>query len=130
MFIEDVAWEGGKSAVNEDGTGEVVLTGVVRGLGMKADRLVQVGDWGDFQIEKIVSAPLDPRKKGKEDSMAVDTDVDNVLERPSEDQDDLADLAPEETIMEDATTYAPSMAPTERKGVLLDDHHYFSDEEE
>jgi pre-rRNA-processing protein TSR1 len=130
MFIEDIAWQGGKSAVNEDGTGEVVLTGVVRGLGMKADRLVQVGDWGDFQIEKIVSAPLEARKKGKEDSMAVDIDVDNVLERPSEDQDDLADLAPEETIMEDATMYAPSMAPTERKGVLLDDHHYFSDEEE
>jgi pre-rRNA-processing protein TSR1 len=52
------------------------------------------------------------------------------LDRPTEDQDDLADLAPEETIMDDVTNYAPSMAPTERKGVLLDDHHYFSDEEE
>lgn len=32
--------------------------------------------------------------------------------------------------MEDATNYATSVAPSERKGVLLDDHHYFSDEEE
>ncbi|KAF2131206.1 pre-rRNA processing protein-like protein Tsr1 [Dothidotthia symphoricarpi CBS 119687] len=130
MFIEDITWPSGKSAVNEDGTGEVVLTGVVRGLGLKADRLIQVGDWGDFQVDKIVAAPLEARKKGKDDGMVVDSEEDNVLDRPSEDQDDLADLAPEETIMEDATNYAPSMAATERKGVLLDDHHYFSDEEE
>jgi pre-rRNA-processing protein TSR1 len=131
MFIEDIAWQGGKSAVSEDGTGEVVLTGVVRGRGLKADRLVQVGDWGDFQIEKITAAPLDSRKKGKEDAMAIDTEEgEQVLERPSEDQDDLAELAPEETIMDDVTNYAPSMAPSERKGVLLDDHHYFSDEED
>lgn len=129
MFIEDVAWTSGKSAVSEDSTGEVVLTGVVRGLGLKADRLVQVGDWGDFQIDKITAAPLESRKKGKEDSMAVDTQ-DVTLETPSEDQDDLADLAPEETIMDDVTNYAQSVAPSERKGVLLDDHHYFSDEEE
>ncbi|KAF3048159.1 hypothetical protein E8E12_010923 [Didymella heteroderae] len=129
MFIEDIAWPGGKSAVNEDGTGEVVLTGVVRGLGLKADRLVQVGDWGDFQVEKIVAAPLEQRKK-KEGDMMVDAEEDPVLERPTEDQDDLADLAPEETLMDDVTQYAASIAPTERKGVLLDDHHYFSDEED
>ncbi|PVH99259.1 DUF663-domain-containing protein [Periconia macrospinosa] len=130
MFIEEISWAGGKSAVTEDGTGEVVITGVVRGQGLKADRLAQVGDWGDFQIEKIVAAPLESRKKARDDSMAIDVEGDDVLERPSEDQDDLADLAPEETIMEDATTYAPSVAPSERKGVLLDDHHYFSDEDE
>ena len=130
MFIEDIAWPGGKAAVNEDGTGEVILTGVVRGLGLKADRLVQVGDWGDFQIDQIVAAPLEARKKGKDDGMMVDEEDNAVLERPTEDQDDLADLAPEETIMDDVTNYAPSMAPTERKGVLLDDHHYFSDEDD
>ncbi len=127
IFIEDIAWSGGKSAVTADETGQVVLTGVVRGLGLKADRLVQVGDWGDFQIEKIVAAPLEVRKKGKDEGMEVDTEVSDDLERPSEDQDELADLAPEEAVMEDATT--ASIAPSERKGVLLDDHHYFSDEE-
>jgi pre-rRNA-processing protein TSR1 len=130
MFIEDIAWPGGKSAVSEDGTGDVVITGVVRGLGLKADRLVQVGDWGDFQVDKIVAAPLESRKKNKEEEMAVDTEGDDTLERPTEDQDDLADLAPEETIMDDVTNYATSIAPSERKGVLLDDHHYFSDEED
>jgi pre-rRNA-processing protein TSR1 len=130
MFIEDITWPSSKSAVTEDGTGEVVLTGVVRGQGLKADRLVQAGDWGDFQIEKITAAPLDARKKGKEDDMAVDTEGEQVLERPSTDQDDLAELAPEETIMDDVTNYAASVAPSERKGVLLDDHHYFSDEED
>ncbi|KAF2281595.1 DUF663-domain-containing protein [Westerdykella ornata] len=130
MFIEDVAWPGGKSAVTEDGTGDVVLTGVVRGLGLKADRLIQVGDWGDFQIEKITAAPLDTRNKARDDTMAVDSEEQQVLERPSEDQDDLAELAPEETIMDDVTNYAMSVAPSERKGVLLDDHHYFSDEED
>jgi len=129
MFIEDVAWSGGKTPVNADGTGEVVLTGVVRGQGLKADRLIQVGDWGDFQIDKIVAAPLEIRKK-RDDTMVVDSKIDDLLERPSEDQDDLADLAPEETIMEDKTIYAASVAPSERKGVLLDDHHYFSDEDE
>lgn len=130
MFIEDIAWPGGKSVVNEDGTGEVVLTGVVRGLGLKADRLVQVGDWGDFQVDKIVAAPLEARKKGKDGDMMIDAEEENVLERPTEDQDDLAALAPEETLMDDVTQYAASIAPTERKGVLLDDHHYFSDEED
>ncbi|KAF2708265.1 DUF663-domain-containing protein [Pleomassaria siparia CBS 279.74] len=129
VFIEDIKWAGGKSAMTNDGTGEIILTGVVRGQGLKADRLLQVGDWGDFQVEKITAAPLEP-KKAKEDTMIVDAEEDEVLERPTEDQDDVAELAPEETVMEDATMYAPSMAPTERKGVLLDDHHYFSDEEE
>ncbi|KAF1940689.1 DUF663-domain-containing protein [Clathrospora elynae] len=130
MFIEDIAWLGGKSVVSADGTGEVVITGVVRGLGLKADRLVQVGDWGDFQVEKIVAAPLEARKKGKDEDMAVDSEADDTLDRPTEDQDDLADLAPEETLMDDVTNYATSVAPSERKGVLLDDHHYFSDEED
>lgn len=131
MFVEDVAWPGGKSVTNEDGTSEVILTGVVRGQGLKADRLLQVGDWGDFQVDRIVAAPLETRKKGKGDNMAVDSETgEEVLDRAGEDQDDLADLAPEETIMDDVTNYAASIAPTERKGVLLDDHHYFSDEEE
>ena len=128
MFIEDIAWPSGKSAVTEDGTGQVMLTGVVRGLGLKADRLIQVGDWGDFQVDKITAAPLETRKKAKDDAMAIDSG-DTVLELPTEDQDDLNELAPEEAVMEDMADDAVSMAPTERRGVLLDDHHYFSEDE-
>lgn len=117
MLPEDVTWEGEQA----------VVTGVVRGRGLKADRLVQVGDWGDLQIEKIVAAPLETRhKKAKKGEMAADEpEGDQVLEQPSENQDDLADLAPEEATMDDAPT--TSIAPSERKAVLLDDHHYFHD---
>jgi len=131
MMVEDVQWPGGKSVMTDYGIGEVILTGVVRGKGLKADRLVQVGDWGDFQVEKIVAAPLDLRKRGKEDAMVVDRDgQDAILDQPTNDQDDLNELAPEEVVMEDMTNYPVSVAPSDRKGVLLDDHHYFSDEEE
>ncbi|KAK3713773.1 ribosome biogenesis protein tsr1 [Vermiconidia calcicola] len=118
MVAEDVRWEGENA----------VVTGVVRGRGLKADRLVQVGDWGDFQIEKITAAPLEVRKKGQRtDAMAVDMpEAGDVLEQPTEDQEDLAELAPEE-MMEDAMPV--SVAPLERKAVLLDDHEYFDEDD-
>ena len=107
---------------------EVVLTGFVRGKSLKADRLVQVGDWGDFQIEKITAAPLETKRRGhKADSMVVDEPQEgDTLELPTDDQDDLAELAPEEMTMDEAPT--ASIAPSERKAVLLDDHHYFDDD--
>lgn len=119
MMVEDTVLEGGNA----------VVTGVVRGKGLKADRLVQVGDWGDLQIDKIVAAPVQSRqKRAKADEMTVDpTEGENVLESPTEEQDDLAELAPEEAVMDDVP--AASIAPSERKAVLLDDHHYFDDDE-
>ncbi|KAE9989563.1 hypothetical protein EG327_002567 [Venturia inaequalis] len=129
MAVESVQWPSSKQPISEDGLGEVILTGVVRGKGLKADRLVQVGDWGDFQIEKITAAPL-KTKKPRVEAMAVDgEEPDALLAEPSEDRDTLEELAPEEIVMDDMADYAVSLAPTERKGVLLDDHHYFSDEE-
>lgn len=112
-----------------------VLTGVVRGKGLNADRLVQVGDWGTFKIEKITAAPLS--KRGKKSDEATNTEGEGVEEPlgvPTEDQDDLAVLAPEEVMMDDADgdvdlDDAVSVAPSTKKGVLLDDHHYFSEEE-
>lgn len=132
MLVEEVRWPGGKAPIDgHDAAGEVVVTGVVRGKGLKADRLLQVGDWGAFQISKITAASLEIRREAKGDSMAVDTVAqDSVLEEPSEDQDDVEELAPEEVVMDDMDGYAPSVATTERKGVLLDDHHYFDDDEE
>ncbi|KAK5278563.1 ribosome biogenesis protein tsr1, partial [Cryomyces antarcticus] len=53
----------------------------------------------------------------------------NALDQPTVDQDDLNELAPEEIAMEDAAAYPVSLAPSERKGVFLDDHHYFDDDE-
>jgi len=119
MLVDDVRWEGEAALV----------TGVVRGKGLKADRLVQVGEWGDFQIEKITAGPLDVKKRvQKADAMAVDVaEVGDVLEQPTEQQDDLAELAPEE-MMQDLP--AASLAPSERKAVMLDDHEYFDDDRE
>ena len=119
MLVDDVQWE----------DGQAVVTGFVRGRGLNADRLVQIGDWGDFQIEKITAAPLEGRRKGqKPNAMAVDVPENgDVLNCPTEGQDDLGELAPIEMTMDDAP--AASLATSERKAVLLDDHHYFDDDD-
>ncbi|KAI1354321.1 hypothetical protein F5Y01DRAFT_273758 [Xylaria sp. FL0043] len=125
MLVDGVQW----SSTETEST---ILTGVVRGNMLKADRLVHVPEWGTFQIEKITAAPLSTRRR-KDDGMAVDdAEEEKALETPDEDQDDLAELAPEEAVMNDVDDGDDMMeprAPTAKKGVLLDDHHYFSEEE-
>ncbi|KAI9874406.1 MAG: hypothetical protein M1830_009774, partial [Pleopsidium flavum] len=130
MLVEDVQWPTGNDE-NLNQIGEAVVTGVVRGKGLKADRLLQVGDWGEFQIEKITAAPLPNHKKRRvaEVEVGVGLRGEILLAQPTEDQDDLADLAPEEVVMADAHDLRISEAAVEKKGVLLDDHHYFSDDE-
>ncbi|PSS07162.1 hypothetical protein M430DRAFT_23311 [Amorphotheca resinae ATCC 22711] len=120
MLVDEVQWPANEQE-------NVILTGIVRGKGLKADRLVQVGDWGDFQIEKITAAPLVSERR-KTEGMAVD-DGEKILDTPTEEQDDLAELAPEEIMMDDDMDATMSVATTEKRGVLLDDHHYFSDDE-
>lgn len=125
LLVENIQFNGSDSEPS-------VLTGVVRGKGLKADRLVQIGDWGTFQIEKITAAPLVTRRRKGEDSMAVDeTDGEETLDLPGEDRDELADLAPEVAAMDDDEDMDAAAAVTvSKKGVLLDDHHYFSDDDE
>jgi pre-rRNA-processing protein TSR1 len=123
MLVEEVQWA-------TSGLGPTILTGVVRGKGLKADRLVQVGDWGTFQIEKITAAPLATRKRKGDDAM-MDEAAEETLEEPTEDRDDLDDLAPEEAAMDDDDDMdAATTATAPKKGVLLDDHHYFSDDDQ
>ncbi len=129
MLAEDVRWS--EQRTENEGYGEVIITGVVRSKGLKADRLVQVGDWGQFQIERIIDAPLSVPKKRKVDEMTIDAEsnAESVLEVPDGGQDDLEELAPYEVSMEDIDDLPISEAPTEKRGVLLDDHHYFSDDQ-
>lgn len=128
MLIENVQWPSNLAEASTEG--EIVVTGVVRGRGLKANRLVQVGEWGYFQIEKITDAALPLSKKRKADEMAVDEPRgEEVLEAPDDEQEDLAELAPYEATMEDVDVLSVSEAPTEKRGVLLDDHYYFSDDE-
>ncbi|CEJ94139.1 Putative Ribosome biogenesis protein BMS1/TSR1 [[Torrubiella] hemipterigena] len=119
MLAEDV-----KFATNDSES--TVITGVVRGRGLKADRLIQVGDWGTFQIEKIVAAPV-PTHAKKADDMATE-EAEEVLDQATEDLDDLDELAPEEIMMGDEDDDAMAEEASAKKGVLLDDHHYFSDD--
>ena len=130
MLVEDVQWPQYTLDAPEE-KDNVVLTGFVRGRGLKADRLVQVGDWGYFQIAKITDASLVIAKKSRSDGVMGDTGTmqDSLLQLPGDGQDDLADLAPYEVMMDDVDGTPASEAPVERRGVLLDDHHYFSDDE-
>lgn len=138
MLVEDVRWPELEGLHSQDNIGdedktEVVLTGVVRGKGLKADRLVQLADWGVYQIEKITAAPVDRTKatRKRDDAMKTEEEEEEgwVLDQPTENQENLAELAPVELRMAD--TDEASAPPTEqnRRGVLLDDHYYFSDEE-
>ena len=130
MFIEHIQWENpGSAAAPEDQTGDVIVTGVVRGRGLKADRLACLGDWGDYRIAKITAAPLSKHAKARADQMAVDqAEAEDILDEPTDGHDDLDELAPEEAVMQDLEDTAAPEAVPERKGVLLDDHHYFSDD--
>ncbi|KAL2046902.1 hypothetical protein N7G274_000920 [Stereocaulon virgatum] len=128
MLVESLQWPNNPDLAATQG--EVIVTGVVRGKGLKANRLVQVGEWGHFQIEKITDATLPVSKKRKADEMAVDEiKEERILEAPDAEQEDIAELAPYEATMKDADAMSISETPTERRGVLLDDHHYFSDDE-
>ncbi|KAG8673561.1 ribosome biogenesis protein tsr1 [Fusarium poae] len=123
MLAEDI-----KFAYSE--SEPTVITGIVRGKGLKADRLVQVGDWGTFQIEKIESAPLPKQIKKRGEEMTIDPEeAGKVLDEATADRDELVELAPEEVMM-DADDAEMEASASEQKGVLLDDHHYFTDEEE
>lgn len=139
MFVEKTQWVPGIShpidAQNMVERGSVILTGVVRGQNLKADRLVHVGDWGDFQISKITAAPRPKQpRKSKENALTIDsTEDDEQVDQPSADQDTLDELAPEEVVMNDANAddamTTRSLALTERRSVLLDDEQYYSGEE-
>ncbi|TQS32252.1 hypothetical protein Golomagni_07435, partial [Golovinomyces magnicellulatus] len=121
MLAEDVQF-------GQSETDSTVITGVVRGKGLKADRLIQVGDWGTYQIEKIVAAPL--AKQGKKKDEITTDDENQVLETPTEDCDNLDDLAPEDVMMDADEDGEMADGTVSKKGVLLDDHHYFSDQED
>lgn len=123
MLVEKVQWP----ESNEEVVDDVVITGIVRGKGLKADRIAHIPGWGDFQIDSITAAPL-PTKGKRDDAMNVDENqASQVLDAPTADQDDMATIAPEEIEMQDDDMV--SMADTEKRGVLLDDHHYFSDDD-
>ncbi|KAF3905840.1 hypothetical protein AA313_de0207090 [Arthrobotrys entomopaga] len=109
MLASDLAWD--------DAENMAYVTGTVRGKALKADRLVQLQDGGVYQVEKVVSLPNESHRG---DAMEVSA----VVDAPSEDQDSLEQVSDEVSMEEDMMP-----VPDTRKGVLLDDHHYFDDDE-
>ncbi|KAI5118921.1 hypothetical protein M0805_003745 [Coniferiporia weirii] len=61
LLAEDVRWTAGSNVEeNADAppTGRLHITGIVRGAPFSANRLVHLPGHGDFQVEKVHSAPL------------------------------------------------------------------------
>ncbi|EWC47665.1 hypothetical protein DRE_03285 [Drechslerella stenobrocha 248] len=110
MLASELAWD--------DAEGKAYVTGTVRGKGLNADRLVQLQDGGVYQVDKVVSIPNESHRGGD----AMDTSA--VINAPSQDQDSLEPISEEVNMDEEAV-----LVPDTRKGVLLDDHHYFDDDE-
>lgn len=119
MLVDNVNW-----TPNSDGatTAAVSLSGIIRGKSLNPDRLVHVPGWGDFQISAVRQLARQGQKR-KADEMDADGPIQQW--KPTADQDELAELAPEQAEMHDVTS---TVATNEHKGVLLDDHHYFSDD--
>ena len=95
ILAEDIRWEAGQDA----NWGQLQVTGVIRGAPLSANRLVHIPGHGDYQVEKIMSAPL-PRS-GRSTGMELEPSL--LAEPDSEKADSLAstndpdDLANEQT---------------------------------
>lgn len=119
MLIENIIWPAQAEASSMS---NVTICGTIRGKALNPDRLVHVPGWGDFQINNIKQQPAQGQKR-KADEMELNEPAKEW--NPTADQDDLAELAPEQVDMQDI---ASTVATNDHKGVLLDDHHYFSDD--
>lgn len=117
MFIENLEWK----APSNHKSCTVALTGIVRGKPLNPDRLVHLPGWGDFQLGQITEISPSKAREGQEDPMEGAT----KRHMPSEDQDDVLALAPEQMEAEEGTS---TVATDTHRGVLLDDHHYFADD--
>ncbi|KZW00951.1 ribosome biogenesis protein tsr1 [Exidia glandulosa HHB12029] len=95
----DVRWREGRPWVLADSVamvdGMLSVTGVVRGAGLNANRLVHIPGQGDFQIAKIVSAPL-PRR-------GMDVESTLLAERVPDEADSLVSTNEPDTMANEQT---------------------------
>jgi pre-rRNA-processing protein TSR1 len=119
MFIQNATWNEAVEGASRTAT----ISGFVRGRPLNPDRLVHLPGYGDLRIQAVRQLPTQSHKR-KADEMAIEETL--AEWGPSPEQDNLDEYAPEVTEMPDADEM--SMAGEEKKGVLLDDHHYFSDD--
>lgn len=130
MMIEDVRWPG---PLNEDALDvPAIVTGVVRGKPLQSNRLVQIGDWGCFQIDKITSTTFLPVEAHSTDHMNIDdgAEMGGLLQEPDETQEDISEFAIGDSMTQDIELVSNAESFAHRKGVLLDEHHYFPDDDD
>jgi pre-rRNA-processing protein TSR1 len=119
MLVDGYEWRPSADGQPSD----AVISGIVRGKPLNPDRLVQLSGYGDLRIGSVRQLPSKQMKR-KADEMSVEESL--AEWGPSEKQDSLETYAPEEAEMTDAAEM--ENGSEEKKGVLLDDHHYFSDD--
>ena len=81
----------GEGQASDEEKGTLKVTGVVRGARLDANRLVHLQGLGDYQITKIVEAPLQNGKKRKQPSSGMDVEpssTSTILAIPDEDDAD------------------------------------------
>ncbi|KEP50919.1 ribosome biogenesis TSR1-like protein [Rhizoctonia solani 123E] len=109
MVAENVDWEE---------SGELKITGVVRGTALSANRLVHIPSLGDFQISKILAAPR-PRPQKHSTEVAMDvapTDITLIAERQPSDADSLTSTnRPDEMTNEQTWPTAEELADGEAR---------------
>lgn len=70
ILADDVSWNANAdSETREDSEvaiGKMQITGIVRGASLSANRLVHIPNYGDYQVERILSAPLPRQNTGME----------------------------------------------------------------
>lgn len=71
ILADDVSWSADPDTnAGSSSTGRLQVTGIVRGAPLSVNRLMHIPSFGDYQVERIVSAPL-PRS-GPETGMEVE----------------------------------------------------------
>lgn len=120
MFVENAVWS---KPTAESTSRTATISGIVRGQPLNPDRLVHLPGYGDLRIHSVRQMPAQNHKR-KADEMAVEEAL--AEWGPSTEQDNLDDYAPETAEMPDAGDVG--VTGEDKKGVLLDDHHYFSDD--
>ncbi|KAJ1675895.1 ribosome biogenesis protein tsr1 [Spiromyces aspiralis] len=88
--------------LSDQNVGRLAITGYLRGMPLSANRLIHIPNYGDFQIEKILSAPA-----AAEDAKGNDMDTEDIIKvlaepNPAE-QDSLAASNEPDVMMNEQT---------------------------
>ncbi|KAG8690296.1 hypothetical protein FRC11_012547 [Ceratobasidium sp. 423] len=115
IVAENVDWEE---------SGELRVTGIVRGTALSANRLVHIPSLGDFQISKVLAAPR-PRAHKHSAEVTMDvapTDLTLIAERQPSDADSLTSTnKPDEMANEQTWPTAEELADGEAHDLAFPD---------